>query len=62
MFSSLTVLRQIGGSSERKHMLGGDKTLPAFKVLRQCSLVFLVEIRLRQGRALGSEEGKRGRK
>jgi hypothetical protein len=31
---------------------------PVFKVPRQSSLVFLVEVRLREGEALGSEKGK----
>lgn len=56
---SLTVLRQIEGSSERTYILGGNKMFPTLKVRRQCSIVFLVETRLRQDKALGSEEGKR---
>jgi hypothetical protein len=36
----------------------GDKECPTLKVPRQCSLVRLVEVHLRNGKALGSEEGK----
>jgi hypothetical protein len=35
----------------------GRKIL-ALKVPRQCPLVLLVEVRLREGKALGSQEGK----
>jgi hypothetical protein len=38
------------------HLRGGD--IPVLRVHRQCPLVILVKLRLRQGKALGSEEGK----
>jgi hypothetical protein len=47
----------------KKHILTGrEKRSPALKVPRQCPLVLLVEVRLGEGKALGSEEGKRLRK
>jgi hypothetical protein len=35
----------------------GQKNCPASKVTRQYPFLFLVEVRLREGKALGSEEG-----
>jgi hypothetical protein len=37
----------------------GDKDFLALKVPRQCPLVCLVAVRLKVGKELGSEEGKR---
>jgi hypothetical protein len=36
----------------------GQKMFPALKVLRQCPLVLLVEVRLREGNVSGSENVK----
>jgi hypothetical protein len=38
---------------------GRQKHFPALKVPMQCLLVLLVHIRLREGKALGSEKVKR---
>jgi hypothetical protein len=35
-----------------------QKVFPALKVPRQCPFVLLVEVRLKEGKALGSEKGK----
>jgi hypothetical protein len=35
--------------------VGGQKDVPALRVPRQCPFVLLVEIRLTEGKALGSE-------
>jgi hypothetical protein len=35
-----------------------NKLPPALKILRQYSLVLLVQLRWREGKALGSEQGK----
>jgi hypothetical protein len=52
-------IRGRGGRSERHCILGeGDKIFPAL-VSRQCPLVFLIEVHLKQGKALGSGECKR---
>jgi hypothetical protein len=37
---------------------GGQRIFPALSVSRQRPLVFLVEVHLRKGKALGSEKGK----
>jgi hypothetical protein len=34
------------------------EVFPDFKVLRQCPFFLLIKLRLREGKALGSEEGK----
>jgi hypothetical protein len=39
------------------HIKGGQKTVLALKVPRQCSLVLLVEVHLKEGKALGNEGG-----
>jgi hypothetical protein len=36
----------------------GGNDLPTLEVPRQCPLVLLAEVRLREGKAIGSEEGK----
>jgi hypothetical protein len=47
------------GGVMRHYVLGRiQKNIPALKVPRQCPLVLPVEVWLRQGKALGSEEGK----
>jgi hypothetical protein len=39
-------------------MKGGQTGFPTFQVPRQCSLFFLVDILLKEGKDLGSEGGK----
>jgi hypothetical protein len=43
----------VGGKGETLHSRGGTH-FQALKVPRQCPLVLLVEVRLREGKALGS--------
>jgi hypothetical protein len=52
--------RESGGSSERRHILGGirDRHFPPLQVPRQCPLVIPVQARLGEGKESGSEEGK----
>jgi hypothetical protein len=48
-----------GGSvGESKDVVRNNNNCPALKVPRQCPLVLLVEIHLREGNSLGSEKGK----
>jgi hypothetical protein len=47
-----------GGGNERHYILGGQKSFPALKVLRQCPLVLLVEVSLTLGKDLKNEKGK----
>jgi hypothetical protein len=54
--------RKWGMVSNKHILMGREKRFPALKVPRQCPLGLLVEVRLREGKALGSEEGKRLRK
>jgi hypothetical protein len=49
--------RDNGGSSER-HIFGRQKSFHKLKVPRQCPIFLLVEVRLKEGKVLGSEEGK----
>jgi hypothetical protein len=48
----------------REATFSGDrnKNCPALKIPRLCSPVLLVEVRLKQGKLLGNEEGKGRRK
>jgi hypothetical protein len=51
--------RERRGGSQRHYIWGGGRiTFPALKVPRQCPPVLLVEVRLRESKALGSENGK----
>jgi hypothetical protein len=43
---------------ERERKWEGQKMFPALKVPRQCPLFLLVEVHLREGKALGSEKVK----
>jgi hypothetical protein len=36
----------------------GDRHFPALKISRQSPLLLLVEVYIREGKALGNEEGK----
>jgi hypothetical protein len=49
--------RENGRESYEGHyiLLGGKRKLPALKIPSQCSFVFLIQICLRKGKALGSE-------
>jgi hypothetical protein len=48
-----------GRGGERRYIKGGGhKNCLDLKVPRQCPLVLLIEVRLRKGKALGSERGK----
>jgi hypothetical protein len=49
----------LSGCDNRIKIWGGEKFyFSALKVPRQCPFVLLVEIRLREGKALVGEEGK----
>jgi hypothetical protein len=50
---------KVEGGSERDYFKGrGHRNCPGLKVPRQCPLILLVEVRLREGKALGSEKGE----
>jgi hypothetical protein len=50
--------KEVEGGEKTLHLEEGGNNLPTLKVSTQCPLVLLVEVRLREGKVLGREEGK----
>jgi hypothetical protein len=47
-----------GRGNKRRYIYGGRKICPALKVPTLCPIFLLVEVSLREGKALGSEKCK----